>query len=84
MLAKQPQVAEPGNRYFRQRWRSIGFLVVFERQKPVDLARIKSGEAEIEIGLLDLLEFERQKLLVPIRPGNRGPHGEGDRTVECP
>jgi hypothetical protein len=76
--AQAPKVADLGYGRFRQRWSRVCPLVVFQRQQAIDLARVESGEAEIKVRFLEILQLEGQQLLVPVGPG----HGSIDHQPE--
>jgi hypothetical protein len=79
MRTEQPHVARAGHRRVRQRRRSIRFLVIFDREEPVDFAGIKSSEAEIEVQGLNFVQLQRQQILVPRRPIDRAVHHQSER-----
>ena len=75
----KPQVAKAGYGSHRQRRRGVGSLLVGNRQQPIDLARIEAGQAEIVIGLAQLLEFQGQQFFVKGGPGRGSIHQQPER-----
>jgi hypothetical protein len=78
VLAADPQVARPGHRILRNGRSLVGFLLFGKREQVVELLGAEPGQVEIEIRGIELLEFERQQLLVPVRPGNGPIHHQAE------
>ena len=68
MRTQVPKVSSPGNGRIRE-WRCrVGLLFIVESQQLVYFTNVKSGETQIEIRFLILLQFERKQFLIPIGP----------------
>src|ERR1051326_3340601 len=79
MLSADPQVPNARCCVLRKRWRRVRYLLVRKREQPINLAWVESGEAEIEIRLAELLQFDGEEFLVPRCPRHGAIHQQPER-----
>jgi hypothetical protein len=69
MLAAEPQVAQAGRRVLRQGRGRVGSLVIFGfGQQIIELPRVESRAAEIELGFVQFLQLESEQFFLPGSP----------------
>ncbi|HKA00866.1 MAG TPA: hypothetical protein VKE70_30350 [Candidatus Solibacter sp.] len=79
MFAAEPKVAGARCRILRNRWHFIRALLFWDRQQPINLARVEAGEAEIEIRGAEFLQLQREEFRIPIRPRDGAVDHEPER-----
>jgi hypothetical protein len=80
MRAAEPEIANAGHRVFGQGWGSVcSFLFLGINQECIDFARIETRKGQVEIRLAQLLQFQREQLVIPRRPVHR----PVDRQTKC-
>ena len=79
MLAAQPQIASPRHRVRGKRRSLLWLSLVWEQQQIVDLLGVEAGEREVEVRLVQFLQFEGEQFVVPVGPGHRAIHHQPER-----
>jgi hypothetical protein len=79
-VAAQPQVAGTGHRVVRQGRCGIGLVAVVRvEQQVIEFFGVEAGQAEIEVRRRQLLQFQSEQLVIPVRPRHRPVHHETER-----
>jgi hypothetical protein len=78
VLAARPEVANARNRVLGSRRRGVGPFFVGNGQQAVNLSGVETRQAEIEIGGAEFLQLQREKLFVPLGPGDRAIHHQSE------
>jgi hypothetical protein len=78
-VTAQPQVAGTRCWVVWKRRRSVGLVLIRERQQVIELLGVEAGEVEIEIGRFEFLQLQGEQCLVPVGPRHRSIHHEAKR-----
>ena len=67
-----PQIHKSPTRQtgFGKRRRGIGSLFIRNYQKSIYLTGVEAREAEIEVGSIEFLHFQREQIFIPVCPGD--------------
>ena len=80
MLSAGPQISEPGDWDLGQRWGGVGAVVILgDQQQIIDFLLVETRQRQIEVRLVQLLNFKGQQFFVKVGPGRGSIHEQAER-----
>src|SRR5579859_7440294 len=87
MAFENPKISERGDRRLRELRHRVfvgkTLCRILRVKQPCQLLVFETSKAEIKVSSVQLLQFQSEKRLVPVRPSDRAVHHEAERFDLC-